>query len=219
MRVTWVCTNCSSNNTCEESEEMVCFVCGKRRTEEAIICSGRTVSTRTSSAEAAPVKDRLGFAERIKHFFASFGSASPAIAAGSEHTRITDWKIERGPDTSKEAYITATPIYAEAPTPAEVAAPRPMYRAPVPTSDPVTRATVERPAVAEHESMVDRAFEVPWPEHRVRVCEDRLHGTGCVRMERAELNGVKGYKLQYRNGTERFMPAANMKLLGYFQDR
>jgi len=47
----------------------------------------------------------------------------------------------------------------------------------------------------------------PWPEDGIRLDADAIRSRGFVRVERAELNFVKGYKLFKDDGSSRFMRA------------
>ncbi len=237
MQVKWICKECSSINNSERSDHMVCFVCGHVRTTETLM-ERRDVGPVSGSGAAPSGTDWKAqgrkLIDRIKGLFASGetgSAAAPAVTGGGEAARKpVDWIIGRCPPDSKEAYVEAKPVYAEEtpsrPAPAVTPArpsPRPTPRPtptpaprPAPPVEPVRPTPRPRPAtVTPPTAAAGCRVGAAWPEHHVRFEVAKLEASNCVSVERVEMSGTKGYKLTYKNGSERFMPVSTMKTMGF----
>ncbi len=56
-------------------------------------------------------------------------------------------------------------------------------------------------------------FAPPWPEHRIAFDRDAIRGRGYTRSERAELNGVKGYRFYKSDDLGQFIKAETLVML------
>lgn len=191
MEVKWVCQECGSINREEKSSRMVCFVCGHVRTTEPLLKI-------PNSGERRPARwKKISFpAIKREHF---------PILKREERRKArrtpVDWVITSSPPDSRDAYVTASPVYEEEPMP----------------HVPPKRS--ERSAEAPRTRRGGASFLPPWPEHKIRYDLDRLTASGCTAVHPEARDGAKGYRLTFSGGKERFLTVANMRLMGYITDR
>jgi len=179
---------------------MVCFVCEHVRTTEPLL-------NIHDSAESYPAK-------RKKRSFPAMKTGSFPILKREKRGKEpsagrlpVDWVISSSPPDSKEAYVTAVPVYAEE---------SPL---PVPPAKPEKRSDKPAEALRTRERSGEASFLPPWPEHRIRYDLDKLTASGCTAVHPEERDGAKGYRLTFSDGKDRFLTVANMRLMGYTADR
>ena len=120
--------------------------------------------------------------------------------------------IEHSPSDSKEAYVSATPIYDEEKERISAIV--------TPESTEFGKDSAERIEDCEHTTVTVSPTELsediePWSEHRLVFDFSKLRSTGCVDIEKENVHGNKCYKLLYKNGSERILSLMNMKTMGY----
>ena len=197
MAIKWVCPVCSSTNNSEESETISCFVCGGGFRKAYAVGCDASKSVKTTE------KKRSLFHARSK-VLTPGKAADRTTARSSGKKEIVGWDIKRSDSKSKEAYLVATPIYAK-----DAEKKRP--------ADSGKKSTVKVKEVKPGLSAISIEAK-PWPEHKIQFNKEKIVGSGCTRIERVEMRGMKCYKLFYRNGTERILNVSNMKMVGYATD-
>jgi hypothetical protein len=130
-------------------------------------------------------------------------AGKPSDASGG---KAVDWKVRRSELSSREAYVEATPVRDEA------------RRDSGTSGAKVPDETKEKPARAADGTAAASDVSETWPEHRIRLDMAKIKAGGCIRVEKAELHGTKGYSLKYDGGKERFMAVSTMKMMGYAKD-
>ena len=58
-----------------------------------------------------------------------------------------------------------------------------------------------------------KSFEKPWPEHNVKLDIEAIKNKGFVKLEKTEMNSVKGYTLYKEDGTSQFIRAEMLVIL------
>lgn len=215
MKIKWVCPVCSSTNVCEKTDHMQCFVCGEYYEEEPHAIERHAEEFSEISSP------KRSFKEKVSSFFGRIKSSFTSEEGDTPRRAIVDWLFEHSPRDSKEAYIEATPVYDES----EDSISREL---PPVVADHDYSERIEEADFSEHidesESIVTAPRELsedilPWPEHGLIFDYAKLRATGCVDIQRQDVHGSKCYKLTYRNGSEKILTLANMKIMGYLVER
>lgn len=206
MKIKWVCPVCSTTNVCEKTEHMQCFVCGQLYKEKLFISKRHILDSVDESTT------KRGFREKIKSLIEKIKSSFGSTKTDTPKRSIVDWKIEHSPSDSKEAYVSATPIYDEEKERTSAIV--------IPESTEFGRDSAERIEDCEHTTVTASPTELsediePWSEHRLVFDFSKLRSTGCVDIEKENVHGNKCYKLLYKNGSERILSLTNMKTMGY----
>lgn len=209
LKIKWVCPVCSSTNICEKTEHMQCFVCGKYYEE------GSHLSEMYDVEPADIVVTKHGFKEKLMSFMEKVKFVFGITASDASKRKIADWKIEHSPLESKEAYIKAIPIYDEiSDRTLSVAIPEDSE-----SEMKFTGSIEEGERSHEHVIPSELSEDIePWAEHKSAFDFSRIRFTGCVDVIKVNVHGNKCYKLLYRNGSEKILTLANMKIMGYLVD-
>jgi len=207
MEHKWVCSKCGSVNRTADGAEMVCFICGAPGTVKPAPTPApvRKPPVREKKTERPAEAEDTGsglmdIIRRMKKRLFEM-----RVSEGAADEGAADWTVRRSPPSSREAYVEAVPAKTETAKAPE--------RGSVPTH--TRRDETRREFSASAPVSVEAET---WPEHRIRLCMDKLCASGCIQVEKQEINGTRGYRLKYEGGNERFLNVNNMKMMGYAQD-
>ena len=215
VKTKWVCPVCSTTNICEKKERMICFVCGNYfdETKHASISLSTTHTHDFKSSDVSVAKH--GIREKINNIAEKIKSIFRLTESDGSEREIVDWTIEHSSSDCKEAYIEATPIYdkeKDSITDFE------LLKDIVSDEDSIKeRRKDEHTVITTHVSELSEDITL-WPEHEGKFDFDKLRSMECVDIKKENLNGNKCYKLLYKNGSERILSLANMKMIGYIME-
>lgn len=206
MKTKWVCPVCNTTNICEKTEKMKCFVCGSYYEESLHIPEKHDLKSTDIVVAKHGIREKINtFIEKVKSLFGMIEKDIPK-------NKIIDWKIEHSPSNSKEAYIKATPIY-------DVVSdyiPEEKISEDTESDSRSTEKTRESEYITTSTIRDELSEDIePWSEHKVKFDFFKLRSTGCVDIKKENVHGNKCYKVLYKNGSEKMLSLASMKMLGY----
>ena len=174
--MSWVCSNCSSNN---DDSVSVCTICGAERPP---------YTTYPESTEGKVVFSAFDvMKENAKNTFQSLGRGCKAIGkvakkVGSGLVTLGGKAVD-GIKNLKEKMSAAK---------AERAS---------------TEAAKTKKKKKKKATLGLNPFETPWPEHSIELDVPALKEKGYVKLEKTELNSVKGYYVYKDDENRQFMRA------------
>lgn len=214
MKTKWVCPVCNSTNICEKSEHMKCFVCEYVMVTELPLADTKTIL----AEEEITVPEKPSFSDRIKKIVNSIKLAFRPKTETAPTLDVVDWEFRRSPSDSREAYIEAVPVYSDERIPEEKADFSKAEESFVGDSESAEREWIidETESTTRTDDAPESLDDItPWSEHLMKFDLDRLRDTGCIAVEKKDVGGNKCYRVLYKNGAEKILTLANMKIMGY----
>ena len=207
MIVKWVCSVCETVNRCEQSEKMKCIVCGKERTDESLMTQAEIIPLPSTGKSVSAHANPQAFGDRIRNWLVRLKMRISSIFhTGHITDEITGWSITRSAADSKEAYLTASPVYSDTDTSERALPP--------PTLIPEHIGHIH-PFLPDGDTLPSVITDDPWPEHRIGFNTEKLSEKGFYRVERMISGGKRGYMLTGTVGSSRFITAETMITLGF----